>query len=190
MICEVQRRVAMRYALFLFLLVAGAAVAAPPAAVDFSLPTTADLTRSASELRGKVAVFFYEDRHSTETNALLKKALRRAALEDRSFGERLAVVPIANVSGYDFWPARYFARNAVKKMARRHDLEIWLDWKGALQPMLGLRDDTSNVVVLDRAGRLRVRRFGPIPSEELGAFLQQLRALMREGAPGDSHHAP
>src|SRR5262245_31712528 len=91
-------------------LCASAAAAAP---VDFSLPTTAERELSFASMRGKVVVLFYEDRGTRNDNQRLKDSLQRALAADAALGARVAVLPVANVSGYDFWPARWFARRAV-----------------------------------------------------------------------------
>jgi predicted transcriptional regulator len=84
------------------------------------------------------------------------------------------------VSSYDFWPARWFARRAARRMARKHGLEIWLDWKGELKKALSMRDDISNVVVLDAEGRERFRHPGKVP--DVAALVTLVRSLAKGGS--------
>jgi predicted transcriptional regulator len=158
--------------LFLIWLGAAAARASP-----LTLPTTSGASRSLADLRGRVAVLFYEDRHSRDHNEHVKRALRALLASDRALAARVVVVPVANLGGYDFWPARYFARRAVEKIARRHRLEIWLDWDRVLQRELGLRDEVANVAVLDPRGRMRFHRTGPLTEKEIRLLAERVTTL-------------
>jgi predicted transcriptional regulator len=147
---------------------------------NFSLPTTAGATRSISQYRGRVVILFYEDRNSTSQNEHVKQAIARAHRADPQVTQQFALVPIANVGAYNFWPAEYFAREAITAVARANHVELWFDWDGQLIRSLRLRDNASNVVVLDRRGRVRYHRAGRVPDAEVASFVALLRQLAQE----------
>jgi predicted transcriptional regulator len=162
---------------------AGAQVAAEGAGpvVEFALPTTAAASRSVSQYRGRVVVIFYENRDAISQNQALKDAIGRVGAQDPTLAQRFALVAVANLAEFAFWPAEYFAREAITRVARHAHVELWLDWHHVLFRRLGLRDGVSNVVVLDREGRVRLRRSGAIPASQVQPFLRALAAIAGAG---------
>ncbi|MEZ4406062.1 MAG: hypothetical protein R3A52_06270 [Polyangiales bacterium] len=141
-----------------------------PRAPGFSLEGTSGRTRRLSDYRGRVVILMYEDRDSNQQNDTLKRELsERARAQDLS--STVAVVPVANLSGYDFWPARGYARDAVVDIARQQGIEILIDWSGAMASSYRFRPSTSYVMVLSRDGRVMYRHAGPMsPHHRLRFF--------------------
>lgn len=151
------------------------------APVNFSLPTTSGHPRSVAQYRGRVVILFYESREVVAQNQPLKDALGRQGERDPSLAQRFALIPVANVGAYNFWPAQHFAREAITAIARHQGVEMWFDWDRTLVHALGLRDGASNVVVLDRQGRVRYHRWGRIAPGDVERFLSTLSAVANEG---------
>jgi hypothetical protein len=149
-------------------------------AVDFSLPTTAGRDRSAAQLRGKVIVLFYETRGTITLNQHVKDAMGARFNRDRSLINRFALVAACNVAEYNSWPSQYFAREAISAVARSQRIELWLDWNRTLIQRLGLRDGTSNIVLIDRQGRVRERLYGRVTDGGVGPLLDRMIALGNE----------
>ncbi|MFO0675082.1 MAG: redoxin domain-containing protein [Polyangiaceae bacterium] len=149
----------------------GARRAAP---VDFTLETSAGKNRSLSEHRGKVVVVFYEDRHHTETNARTKEALARYG-EKEKLGEKVVILAVANLKGLDFVPASSFARKAIRAIASRVGIEIWMDWKGAVATALGAADADANVVVVDKSGAVTMRARGAVSESDEKALFEAVK---------------
>ena len=120
----------------------------------------------------------YEDKGSAQQNEPLKRDLARSAEGDRYRG-KLALVAVADVSGYDFWPVRGIVKDAIRSESRKHNTVIYCDWSGAFRRALGLNKDASNVVLLDRAGRVLFARAGTLSPAEREALLTLLRTLAR-----------
>jgi hypothetical protein len=125
----------------------------------------------------------YEDRDSQELNARLKAEVR-ARIRAERLERALAVVPVADLRRYDYWPARAVVRRAVVERARELGTEILLDWRGDLARRYGFRSPGSNVVLIGHQGALLYQRFGPLDGPERLRFHQTLaRALAaRTGA--------
>lgn len=147
---------------------------------DFALPTTAGVTRSIVQYRGRVVLLFFEDRGTVRQNEHLRRALTQVQRTEPPLAGLFALVPVANVSGYNYWPMRHFAEQTVRSYARNTGIELWLDWSHTLQSRLRLREGVSNVVVIDRHGRVRYHRWGRVPDTEVTPFMNLLRALARE----------
>ena len=74
--------------------------------------------RDEPALRGKPVLIVYEDKSSTAQNKALKDELAQIAKGDR-YRSSVALAAVADVSAYDFWPARGFVRDAIREESRK-----------------------------------------------------------------------
>lgn len=119
-------------------------------------------------------VAFYEPRDRLEDNAALKRTLRALASRTSS----LDVLAIGDVASFDFDPVRSIVRRVVRVLGAKADLEILLDWKGALtKPPFSLPRDQTNVIVVDREGRIALRHTGVYASSEIEPLRARVEAL-------------
>ena len=146
-------------------------------AVDVTLESSRGGNRAISTYRGKVVVLFYEDRHHTETNARVKEAVARYGQEHK-LQDKVEVVAVANLKGYDFSPASNIARRAIKAIAAKVGIEILMDWRGDAMTPLGVQDSNANVVVLDRGGVIRYRTTGRLHDGDEKALLAAVSASL------------
>lgn len=158
-------------------------VAAPalPLAPEFALEGTGGQTRRLRDYRGRVVILIYEDRDSNQQNDTLKRELAEHA-RAQDLTRDVAVVPVANLSSYDFWPASGFARDAVIDIARQQGMEILIDWNNSMSGAYRFRPATSYVMVLSREGRVLFRHAGALPSRERMRFFSVIgEAMARPG---------
>lgn len=124
-------------------------------------------------LGGKRVLVFYEHRDTAELNAPLKDEL--ADLQhDRGFRRRVRVVAVADTSGYDFWPAKGFAKAAIRKKAQQYGLPIYCDWDGSFRQAFDFRSGSANVVVISPRGQVLFAREGKLSALEV----QQVISLL------------
>ena len=153
----------------------------------FTLESTSGPIHTLWSYAGRVLLLMYEDRDSQELNAALKSEVRRRIWAER-LGPGLAVVPVADVRRYDYWPARKIVRNAVIERARALGTEILLDWKGDILRRYSFQSPGSNVVLIGHDGLLlfhesgslwpaQRRRFHQVLSEALEARLRRRRGV-------------
>ncbi|MBE2252987.1 MAG: hypothetical protein IAE78_25875 [Myxococcus sp.] len=156
---------------------------APTNAADGGVAMTATLETSngkpvrLSALWSKPTVLFYEDRDSTALNQHVKDALsergRREGLQDK-----VAVVAVANVAPWNWFPARNFVLTAVRDIEKQVNVPVYLDFTGELSGSpWNLPPRTSTVMVMDEQGRPVWRaqgRLSPAKLEELFKALDQL----------------
>ena len=153
--------------------------AEPRPAPSFALESTGGARRSLADYAGRVVLLMYEDRDAQDENALLKAEVRRR-IRQELLGRSLAVVPIADVRRYDYWPARSVVRAAVADQAKALGAEILLDWNGDIARRYGFRTPGSNVALIGRSGELLYQYAGALAAEQRRRFHELLSgALVR-----------
>lgn len=123
----------------------------------------------------KPILVVYEDKESATLNAALKADLSKLARGDR-YRSVVALVPVANVAAYDYWPVRGFVKDAIRDESRKIGATIYCDWDGGFRRALGLAGNTSTVVLIGRDGRVLFAFEGAVPQEERARLLGLLRA--------------
>ena len=87
----------------------------------------------------------------------------------------VALVPVADVRHYDYWPVRGFVKDAIQSESKKQGTRIYCDWSGDFSKALSLQTGTSNVVLYGRNGRLLFAKAGRLSAAEI----QQLIGLLR-----------
>lgn len=130
-----------------------------------------------SSMRSRVLVLFYEDREHIPQNEELKGNLQRF-IADNHLEAQLAMVPIANADGYASFGG--LVRGGLGEAARRIGLDILIDWDRRMYAApFSMRPSASNVVVLDRQGRITFRHAGLVGSEERSSLFRAVRQALR-----------
>ena len=150
----------------------------PPTPLDARLKGSGGREARLSTWRGKPVVLFYEDRDSLELNTPFKDALfargRAEGLLDAA-----SVVAVANLQAYDFWPARGIALSFVRDAEKKAGIPILVDLDGTLaRAPWALPPRTSNVVLLDAAGRPVFVHSGRLEDADAGRFFAALEGLL------------
>lgn len=124
-------------------------------------------------LRGRPTLVLYEDKDTSSWNQDLRDQLARLAQRDPR-SRVVAVVPVVDVGAYDFWPARGFARGAVRQEAERSGMTLYCDWGGGFRQALSLRRGTSSTILLDRAGKVIFAREGKLSPDDARTLVRLL----------------
>ena len=168
---------------FAFLLVLalprGARALPPVGAVraDVAMEDSWERAETLAQYDGMPMLVLYEDRGSGQLNADFKRELAEVARDGRYKGI-VAFIPVADVSSYDYWPVRGFARRSVQKQSLATRTNIFCDWKGAIRDALQLTRKTSNVVLYDQGGKVVFAHAGALSSEERAKLFALLKALV------------
>lgn len=131
-------------------------------------------------LRGKPILIVYEDRDSAKQNEPLKKELGELARGDR-YKSRIALAAVADVSAWDFWPAKGFVKDAIRDESKKQGTTIYCDWTGAFRNTYKLRRGVSSVVLVGKDGRVVFAAEGPVPAEQRKRLLGLLREQVEGG---------
>lgn len=172
-----------RFSMFVRVLSISAALALPASA----LPNVGDLRPAARAvdvdgraldlraINGRPILVVYEDKDSSGMNVALKKELSRLARGDR-YRSAIALVPVADVQGYDYWPVRGFVKSAIKDESKKIGATIYCDWDGSFRRAAGLSRGTSSVVLIGRDARVLFASEGPLGKADRARLIELLRA--------------
>ena len=145
--------------------------------------TIEDADGHVSELkafRGKPILIVYEDRASATQNQALKDELAKLARGD-GYRARLALAAVADVSAYNFWPAKGFVKDAIRDESRQQGTTIYCDWTGAFRSAYRLRRGVSSVVLVGKDGRVLFVAEGSVSAEQRRRLVSMLREQIDAG---------
>lgn len=141
---------------------------------DVRLDDAWDRSLSLGGLRGKPTLVVYEDKDSAEENKVLKAELSELAKGDR-YKQRIALVAVADVSSYDYWPVRGFVKSAIRDESNKQSTVIYCDWTGKVRRTLDLRAGASNVILYGRNDQVLFSHAGPMNKERRAELIALLR---------------
>jgi len=110
-------------------------------------------TLDLSSLGAKPVLVVYEDKESSAQNQPFKDELSRLAKGDR-YKSAIALVAIADVGGYDYWPVRGFVKDAIREQSRKFGTVIFCDWDGKARTALGVKRGVSSVLLYGKDGKV------------------------------------
>jgi len=146
--------------------------------VDATVEDADEKTLALRDLKGQPIIVFYEDKESGALNDPLKQELGRWLDDDAALKAAVVIVAVADVSDYNSWPAKGFAKDAIRAESKKSGTTIWCDWDGSFGKALELRAGTSSVVVIGRAGTVRFSADGALPATQR----KTVESLLREEA--------
>lgn len=128
-------------------------------------------TRSMS---GKIVLIFYEDKDSAQLNMALKNELGKVQ-KSPGWKPNVVVAAVADVSGYDWWPARGFVKDAIQAEQRKAGTPIYLDWSGDFGKAIKAKKGASNVVLVGADGKVQIAHEGAVPQAVRDAIVAAVR---------------
>jgi predicted transcriptional regulator len=145
-------------------LVATVALALPRVGTTVPRATVQTLdgkTLDTRGLQGRTTLIFYEDKDATEQNKVLKDALK---LQEKNKARKanVDVFAVADVSAWDFWPAKGFVKDAIEEQEKKSGHSIYCDWSGDFGKALGIADGKSNVLLIGPDKKVRVAKAGAV----------------------------
>jgi hypothetical protein len=149
-------------------LVPGAALALPKEGSDAPNGRVEDADGrklEVSSLKGKPVLIVYEDKDSSAQNQPLKDDLSKLATGDK-YKARIALAAVADVSGYDWWPAKGFVKDAIREESKKQKTTIYCDWDGSFRKAFGIKKGVSNVILIGRDGRVLFAGSGALAADD------------------------
>ncbi len=121
---------------------------------DFVVHDVDDHPSKLSLLRaGKPSLIVYEDKDGGGQNKPFLERLSKLRGADARFAKVL-VVAVADVSSWDFWPAKGFVKDALRAEGKKAGTRVWADWSGAGRKALAAHASVSNLVLVDGKGKV------------------------------------
>jgi hypothetical protein len=146
--------------------------------LDARLESSGGKSVSLRSLKGKPTLVFYEDRDSAELNQAFKDELFRKGKEEHLL-DAVQVVAVADLQGYDWFPARNFARDGVRDAEKKAGIPVYVDWDGTMKAKpWAMKEKTSNVVLLDADGTEVTRCSGKLAEDQKAKLFATLATLL------------
>jgi hypothetical protein len=134
-----------------------------------------DRTFELRATANKPILVIYEDKDSAHQNDALKDELARLAKGDR-YKQAIVLLAIADVDGYAYWPVKGFVKDAIKDQSHKFGTVIYCDWTGAVRTKMGLRKNTSNVILYGRDGKVLFSAEGRMSNDQRAKLIALLRS--------------
>ncbi len=119
-------------------------------------------------------LLIYEDKDSQNDNQKLKDELGKLD-EAIHYRKSVAHVAVADVSGYDYWPAKGIVKDELKKWSQRLKLVIYGDFTGKARTRLAMDAGKSNVVLYSKAGKVLFAKSGTLSEHDRADLVARLR---------------
>lgn len=111
--------------------------------------------------RTQAVLLIYEDQDAAKQNTAAKDRLAQINADPQRRA-RVDVIAIADLSKWDWWPARKYALADIRKIATENKTTVYIDWKGALRKAWGLARSKSTLILLEPDGKVRFVSEGPL----------------------------
>ena len=132
------------------------------------------------KIKGKVTVIFYENKDVVGANKLLKDELNKLYREQTDASKEILVrLPIVDCSNAVV-PFRGLWKRGLSEHSRKEGMTIYCDWDGKMFSDYRMKDGVSNVVILDKNGRIRFFTSRDVTAGEIDDVKRLLIALTRE----------
>lgn len=157
--------------------VAGPASALLPVGAPRPAAKTVDADGRELDLRAilaKPTLVLYEDKDSSKMNAAFKDELSKLAKGDR-YRDAVALIPVADVQGYDYWPVRGFVKDAIRGESKKIGATIYCDWDGSFQRAANFRRGTSSVMLIGKNRKVLFASEGPLSKADTARVIELLR---------------
>lgn len=125
--------------------------------------------------KGKPLLIVYEDRDSAAQNEKLKKELGVLAKGDK-YKAKVALAAVADVSSYDFWPAKGFVKDAIREESKKQGTTIYCDWNASFRKAFKLTKGKSNIVLVGKDGKVLFAAEGSLSDGDRKKVIELLKS--------------
>jgi hypothetical protein len=147
------------------------------AAPDFSVESGDGKELTLDMIKGKVTAIFYENRKIVDANKRLKDELNKLYFEQTdALKDVLVRLPIIDCSEA-FWPFLGIWKRRLREYSKKEGVTIYCDWNGKMSSDYKMKAGVSNVVIIDKDGRIRFFSSGEVKDEEISGVKKLLIAL-------------
>lgn len=141
----------------------------------FKITSGAGEVLTEADIKGKVAVLFYEWKSAVEDNRPLKNALNEFyAGQPEVLKKDIGKIAVVNCDGVIFtgiW------KSALRSVSVKEGLTIYGDWDGKMGEALGVKPNTSSVFILDKDGIVRYAASGKLDDSAITAVKSLLMSF-------------
>lgn len=155
----------------------------------FKVKSGDDETLTLDMVRGEVLLIFYETKDVVEKNRKLKDELNKFYDEQPDTIKELIVkLPIINCSSA-FWPFTGIWKSKLRENSKKEGITIYGDWNGKMFSDYKMKDDESNVLIIDEKSVIRYLKVGKIEDKEINIIIELLKELGNNEEKTTSHNS-
>jgi predicted transcriptional regulator len=131
-------------------------------------------------IKGKVIVIFYESKDIVENNRRLKDELTKMYYEQTdAVKEVLVRLPIINCADA-VWPFVGIWKRKLREHSRKEGVAIYGDWNGKVSSDYKMKAEESNILIIDKSGRVKFFTSGEVKAEDIHDVKELLKTLAGE----------
>ncbi len=117
-------------------------------------------------LKGKVSVIFYETREASRKNSEVKDRFNKLYdRQDEETRRSIVRIPVFNCS-HVVWPATAVWRQSLRYHSKRVGITLYGDWDGRMARDYQMKENESNLIILDRRGIVRYASVGRVTDRQ------------------------
>ena len=130
--------------------------------------------------KGKVTVMFYEAKDVLERNRKLRNELNRS-YQGLTDAQKACIfrLLIINCCG-SFWPFTETWKKKLREGSRKSGVIIYGDWDGEMFSAYGMKDNDSNVAIIDKNGIIRYFESGRVKDDKIDKIRNLIENLLLE----------
>jgi predicted transcriptional regulator len=146
----------------------------------FRVRSGEDKVLTLDMINGKVTAIFYENKDIVDANKPVKDELNKLYHEQTDALKGVLLrLPIIDCSDA-IWPFLGLWKRRLREHSRKHGMTIYCDWNGRMSTDYKMKADVSNIVIIDKVGRIRFFAVGEVTAEQINDIKELLKVLVRE----------
>jgi hypothetical protein len=147
-------------------------------APSFSIRSGDDKELTLEMVKERVLVIFYETREASRKNSDMKDRLNLLYdRQDENTRHLIVRLPVFNCSRV-IWPVSLVWKESLQKHSKRVGITLYGDWDGQMARDYQMKDNESNVVIVDKRGMVRYTSFGRISEHQFAEIEELLDVLV------------
>ncbi|MEW6619191.1 MAG: YtfJ family protein [bacterium] len=150
------------------------------AAPFFKVESGDDKILTLDMIKGKIIVIFYEAKDVVKKNRKLKDELNKFYFEQLDLVKKLIIrLPVINCQGA-FWPFTGIWKSKLRQNSKKEGMTIYGDWDGKMNSCYKMKDNESNVIIIDQKGIIRYIASGKVEDTEISKIKELLKRVGNE----------
>lgn len=121
---------------------------------------------SLDQLKNKTIIIIYETKDVVEQNRQLKNELKTLLANSAPLNAQCIILPVINCSQAN-WLTKGVWQSNLRKNSEKERIAIYGDWDGKMFSEYGIKDNESNVIIIDRNGIVRYFSSGKLGDDAI-----------------------